>query len=304
MMLSMGYTELCQLGENTWVLPGAVNIGVYRVGGRAVLIDSGNDKDAGRQVNKLLQSIPLEPELIINTHSNADHIGGNAYFQRKYGCTIAATGIEAAFIESPVLESAFLFGGYPFPALRNKFLEAPPSKVTDIIPSRGSILDTPLQAIPLAGHFFDMIGVKTPDDVVFIADSLFSEAIIEKYHIFYIYDVGGYLETLEMLTVLQASGEARLFVPSHAEPAENISALIDLNRKKIGKICDDVTEACGERAGFDRVLERICSRYAIDLDPNQYVLISSTIRCYLAYLTGESRIEPVLDGGSMHWRKV
>ena len=297
----MGYGELRQVGEATWVLPGAVNLGLCLTGekgDRAVLIDSGNDKDAGRQVFKLLSEQEISLDLIINTHGNADHIGGNAYLQKKSGCRIAATEVEAPFIRSPVLEPAFLFGGFPYPKIRNKFLEAAPSEVTDIIEQDGTVLDTPLEAFPLPGHYFGMIGVRTPDNVVFLADSLFSETIIRKYHLFYIYDIAGYLSTLSTLDTL----EADWYVPSHAPPSRDITNLIHINREMVLEICDVVAAACTPPARFDSILERVCARYSILLDANQYVLVSSTIRSYLSYLAYEGRVETEWEKGAMIWK--
>lgn len=51
--------------------------------------------------------------------------------------------------------------------------------------------------IDLPGHFFDMVGFRTPDDIVFLADCLFSKETLDKYQINFIYDVGAYLKTLE-----------------------------------------------------------------------------------------------------------
>ncbi|MEW9078343.1 hypothetical protein [Terrisporobacter glycolicus] len=47
--------ELVQVGENTYYINCPVKIGIYKISDKDVcLIDSGNDKDAGRKINKLL----------------------------------------------------------------------------------------------------------------------------------------------------------------------------------------------------------------------------------------------------------
>ncbi len=45
----------------------------------------------------------------MNTHSNADHIGGNRYLQGQTGCKVYSGGIEAAFTKYPVLEPSFIY---------------------------------------------------------------------------------------------------------------------------------------------------------------------------------------------------
>ena len=120
----MAKYELINLEGNTWMIPSPANIGLYVVDGKVTLIDSGNDKEAGKQILKLIRSKGWELKEIINTHSNADHVGGNAYLQENTGCRIWATRVEASIIEDPQLEPSLLWAGYPFKALKNKFLEA------------------------------------------------------------------------------------------------------------------------------------------------------------------------------------
>ena len=79
--------ELIQLGEHTWYVPGHVNVGYYEENGHGYLIDSGLDDDQGRKLLKLLnetRNVPLRA--IVNTHSNADHIGANAFIQKRANC--------------------------------------------------------------------------------------------------------------------------------------------------------------------------------------------------------------------------
>lgn len=296
----MGYTDIKQVGEHTYVIPAPVNVGVYEYGGEAILIDSGNDKEAGRQILGTLTGRGWGLRLIVNTHSNADHIGGNRYLQEKTGCSIAATAEEAMFIRFPRLEPAFLYGGFPLSHLRNKFLEAKPSKVTYEIDSEGPIFDTGLEAVPLPGHFFDMIGVRTPDNVLFAADSLFSERIIDKYHLFYIFDVDRYLKTLSFLEKY----DAQLFVPSHVKPAKDISPVILKNREQIQDTLTRILTICEIPVSTETVFEKLCSHYAIQVDMNQYVLVSNTVKSYLGYLADKGQIEPITKIGQLRWQRV
>ncbi|MEG1684314.1 MAG: MBL fold metallo-hydrolase, partial [Oscillospiraceae bacterium] len=178
--------EWMQAGEHSYYINSPAKIGVYHDDSQTILIDSGNDKDAGRKIRQLLDQRQWTLTAIVNTHSNADHIGGNAYLQRQTGCKIFAPGIEAAFTRAPILEPSFLYGGYPPQALRHKFLMAQPSDALDF-----SHPDFPkvLEPIPLPGHFFDMVGLRVPDGTVFLADCLSSAATLEKYQFSFIYDV-------------------------------------------------------------------------------------------------------------------
>ena len=231
---------------------------------------------------------------IINTHSNADHIGGNKVIQDRTNCEILAYNIEKSFTENPILEASFLYGGYPFKDIKNKFLLAKESKVKEI---EENTLDG-LEFFPLKGHFFDMIGIKTSDNVYFLADSLFSEETITKYHLFFIYDVKEYLNTLDYLKNL----EGKLYIPSHCEATEDISSLIELNKNKIEEISNQICEACKQEKTFEEILKFVFDKYNLVMNPNQYVLIGSTIRSYLSYLLDEDRLTYEFKENKMIWK--
>ncbi len=295
----MAEFELRQLSNHTYYIASRSNIGIYEENGRVILIDSGVDKEAGRQALKLVRQKGWEIDRIINTHSNADHIGGNAFIQKRTSCGISATAMEAPFITHPVLEPSFVSGGYPHPRLRNKFLLATASEVTDIIDDEGPIPHTPLDAVPLPGHFFQMIGVHTPDEVLFTADALIPPGIIEKYHIFYLYDIKSHLETLSALE----EREDFTFVPSHGDPVKSIGEIISVNRAKIFEISDRILNYCGEPETAEGLLAKLCSGYGLELNANQYALLLSTLRSYLAYLMEDKKVEVEYTGGWMKWRR-
>ena len=294
----MGDFKLKQLSSHTYYFAARSNIGVYEENGDVILIDSGSDKEAGRQVMKFVKQQKWKIKLIINTHSNADHIGGNAFIQKRTECRIAATGLETPFINHPFFEPSFLNGGYPHKRLQNKFLLAAPSKVTDIIPDSGPVLDTPLEALSLPGHFLQMIGVQTPDSILFTADALIPEEIVNKYHIFYLYDICRHLETLSMLK----EREAVQFVPSHGDPIRNITEMADANIAKILEIIGQISNICTKPVTAEELLEHLCIHYGLELNGNQYVLLLSTIRAYLAYMLDEKMVEILYNRGRMEWK--
>lgn len=290
--------ELEQVGAKTYYINCPAKIGLYIDGdGSAYLIDSGNDKDAGRKVRQILDKNGWKLKAILNTHSNADHIGGNKYLQGQTGCKIYARGIERDFTEHPILEPSFLYGGYPCKDLRHKFLLAQESAAEYL---DESVLPSGMEIIPLPGHFFDMVGFRTADNVVFLADCLSSAETLEKYKIGFIYDVGAYLKTLE--TVEQLS--AKMFVPAHAEATENIAPLARLNIEKVMEIADRITELCREPLTFEEILKRLFDDYELKMNFEQYVLVGSTVRSYLSWLKDSERLSAEFAENRLLWRRV
>ncbi len=288
--------ELEKVGEKTYYLKNPTNIGIYKIDDNNVyLIDTGNDKDAGRKVLKIVEENGWQVKGIINTHSNADHIGGNKIIQDRTSCPIYTYGIEKCFTEYPILEPSFLYGAYPLNELQNKFLLAKGTTVTN----SENNLPEGLEYFNLKGHYFDMIGIKTDDDVYFLGDSLFSEETITKYHLFFIYDVKEYLNTLDYLSSL----EGKLFIPSHSLSTTNIKPLIEINRNKINEILDKIYNLCDKYITFEDILKKIFDDYNLQMNINQYVLVGSTIKSYLAYLANENKIHYEFIDNKMLWRK-
>lgn len=290
--------ELVQVAENTYYINSPSKIGVYRVSDDDVwLIDSGNDKDAGRKIQKILDAQGWKLTAIINTHSNADHDGGNTLLQNRLNCAVYSTPMENIVVENPILEPTFLYGGYPFKKLRNKFLMATPSKAQDIAEAK---LPEGMEYFRLPGHFWDMIGVKTPDDVYFLADCIFGENTVNKYHISFFYDIAAQFETLDMVEKL----EGRLFIPAHAEPMEDIRPLVKLNRDKSLEILNVLLDICKEPMHFELVLKKVFEHYGLTMDHAQYVLVGSTVRSYLAYLCDQGKVECYVEDNLLLWKTV
>lgn len=287
--------ELIQVGEQSYYINCPAKIGVYKASEDGVyLIDSGSDKDAGRKVRQILDKNGWKLLGILSTHSNADHVGGNKYLQSQTGCKIFTYGIESAITRYPVLEPAYLYGGFPCKDLRHKFLMAQESDVVDVTDE-----DFPkeVEVIPLPGHFFDMVGYRIPDGTVFVADCVSSKATLDKYAVSVIYDVEAYLKTLDMVENMNA----KIFVPSHAEPCDDMRELAACNREKVYEIAEFLMGICKEKLTFEEILQRVFQHYELVMTFQQHVLVGSTIRSYLAWLKDQGKIDIVFEECLMKW---
>ena len=234
---------------------------------------------------------------ILVTHSNADHVGGCAYLQKQYGCKVFSGGIEGAITAHPVLEPSFLYGGYPFKELRHKFLMAQPCEVT---PFTDGDFPKEVEILPLPGHFFDMVGFRLPDGTAFIADCLSSDAALAKYQISFLYDVAGYLATLEQV----AEMDAKLFVPSHADAVADIAPLAQRNRDKVLAVADHICRICRPGKTPEELLRQLFIDYDLMMTHEQYVLIGSTVRSYTAWLKDSGRLTCAFEDNRLIWQAV
>ena len=290
--------ELIQVSEQSYYIQSPAKIGLVKLNEQDVcLIDSGNDKDAGRKVRQLLNANGWRLTAIYNTHSNADHIGGNKYLQGQTGCKIYAPGIDCAFTRHPVLEPSFLYGGYPCKELRHKFLMAQESDAQELTQES---MPEGFEIIPLPGHFFDMVGFRTPDDVVYLADCLSSRETLDKYQIGFIYDVAAYLKTLEMVKSLRA----KMFIPAHAAASEDVADLAQYNIDKVLEIAGKITGICQEPICFEAILQKLFADYGLKMNFEQYVLVGSTVRSYLAWLKDTGRLNGLFENNMLLWQRV
>ncbi len=289
--------ELIQLGKKTYYIKNHTNIGVYLLDDTHVyLIDTGNDKDAGKKILKIIEEQGWQIVGIINTHSHADHTGGNHIIQERTNATVYNYQLENVFTEYPLLEPSFLYGGFPMEQLKNKFLYAQTSHSHSI----ENNLPTGLEYISLKGHSFHHIGIKTDDEVYFLGDSIISIETIEKYHIFYLCDIKETLHSLDILETLKGNW----FIASHVEATKQITSIIEENRNQIHRIIETILEFCREKITFETLLKKIFEHFDMNMNLNQYFLISCTLRSYISYLCNEQKLNYFFENNTMFYQTV
>lgn len=174
---------------------------------------------------------------------------------------------------------------------------AQPSDAQELTPE---VMPDGFQIIPLPGHFFDMVGFRTPDDVVYLADCLSSRETLEKYQIGFIYDVAAYLKTLEMVKTMHA----RMFIPAHATATDEIAELAQYNIDKVCEIADRIVRICEQPLCFEAILQRLFNDYGLEMTYEQYVLVGSTVRSYLAWLKDTGRLNGLFKNNMLMWQQI
>lgn len=232
---------------------------------------------------------------VILTHGHADHAGGCAFLQEMTGCRVYATEEEKIYSENPFLSPTYITGGYPPHEMQNPFFLARKYKAEDI---RELMLPDGLELIELPGHNFHMVGVRTDDDVVFLADSIFSMHMLRKYHINFMFDVPAFSRTLDEIGKMQAA----LFIPAHAEPQTDIRPLAVANKEKIDEIAKNIINFCEHPITYDELIRKLFDEYGRRLDMQQYYLVGFTIRSYLSWLKSKGSIQTLFEDNMLCWR--
>ncbi|MHA2294326.1 MAG: MBL fold metallo-hydrolase [Candidatus Hodarchaeales archaeon] len=294
--------ELKKITDGVWYIPNVVNLGVIRdKDDSVILIDTGIDRSVGKKINNLLNNEKLVLKAIINTHSHADHCGGNKYLQDTTGATIYAPVTEDAIISNPYLEPWYLFSGAaPIKDLQNKFLMANPSKVDHVIETQVQSIkfeNVEVHILPLPGHALNQIGIEF-DSVCFCADSIFSEEVLEKHKVPFFIDIKKSLEALNYLL----STEFSFYVPAHAGPSPNISKLVNENIKSIKRIEKFIFGALTQPMTTDQLIKIVSNHFQLVLTQvNQYFLLKTPVLAYLSYLRNQKLIEVKLSSNELIW---
>lgn len=284
--------EIKELLGNTFYYQAYTNVGIYMLNEKeVVLIDSCDHKRMVRGLDRQLEEKGLKVNTVINTHCHVDHICGNRYFQDKYGCRLLSTKLEHGYIYKPDMEADYYNVGLSVEKEFNPFYGIESSE-TEIITEEN--IPEGFEIIPLPGHGFEMIGVRTPDDVVFLADSVLSRSTWENYKLPFFYNVNRALETMKYVSTLSG----KVFVPSHNEPVEDIGELARYNFDRLKEKKQMVFELC-ENQSFESLFALVAEDQELLVKTPKYCMYAVMVRNLLQALIEKDKIFSEFQNGRM-----
>lgn len=274
---------------NTFYFSAFSNVGVYKLNkSEVVLIDACDHKRMVRSLNNILEKNNLRVKTIINTHCHVDHITGNKFFYDKFGCQILASKGEQGFIAYPDREPRFYYSGINTSNKdRNPFFT---TEATDAEVITTANTPEGFEIISLPGHSFDMIGVRTPDDVVFLADAILSKKTWDEYKLPFFYNVNESIKTLKDMQKLKA----KLYVPAHNEPLKDISELAEYNIKSMNHKKELIYSLC-EGKSFEEIFADVIEALELRIMTPKYPMYSVMVRNFLQSLIDDEAIDSVLE---------
>ncbi|OLV16582.1 MBL fold metallo-hydrolase [Deinococcus marmoris] len=288
---------LIALAPGVLYFPGAVNS--FVVVGRetdALLVDTGLDDSHARKLLRAVAEAGLVPSGILNTHSHADHHGGNAFILGRFPeLKVFAPPLEDAIITHPILEPLTLFGARPPRELQNKFLLAPPSPAR-LAPEPGlcRIGGADIELIEVAGHASMMYAVRV-GEVLYATDALFGPDVLTKHPLTFCADSGLQKQSAAKLAELEG---VRTVLPGHGESSDDLAGMVAVNLASYERTTEAVLDAVnGGEASIDELLARVCGALDVEMSNAGAVLLNrAVISAHLTELLESGQVEmKVLD---------
>lgn len=285
--------ELIWLNDRFGVLQDRANLGLIRFSNDVMLIDSGIDESYARKALRIISENGLKLKWLVNTHFHADHVGGNAFIQKKSQIQTFTHLLTKPFVENPILEPLSLYcGANPPDELRTKFFLAEPSKIDSVF--EGDCYFEDVQIIELPGHAPGQIGLAI-GDLVFAADSVFGVEILKKKGIIVYSDIDAALRSLERLQNYNRC------IPSHG--AVDDTSLVHLNRSHIEFVAERIYTLLREPKSDEIIVCELLRELQIDLESvGIYYLLRMTVLAYLNWLKKMGKVQLCVDKGKVTWQ--
>lgn len=294
--------DLLALAPDVFLFPAAVNSLIFVEGGGVLVVDTGLDEQHARKLLRGLEAQHLTPTAILNTHSHADHHGGNAAFLKRFpDLPIYAPPFEAAIIQNPLLEPFYLYGAHPPQALQTKFLLAPPSPAQPVAAGHVTLGGVAVELIEVPGHASQMYAVRV-GEMLYAADALFGPQALGKHPLTFCVDSAAMKRSAQSLLGLSSSspGGVRLTVPGHGQPTEDLPALVSANLSAFERVTRAVQGAVTRPCTVDTALRRVCESLAVEMtNPGAVVLNRSVVSAHLAELVALGRMSLSVEGNEL-----
>lgn len=318
--------RIIELASGVYVIPGTTNVGVITnevpasnnemtsASIEVYLVDSGCTEIDGEYVLDVLKAFfeqqgqNFSLKAILTTHGHADHCGAHNFLKDETGCELWASKNEAGHMETPIVQAATLWGGYPPHELRTLFFMPASTKVNrfiseaDVIELSGS---RKISFIPLTGHSYDALCIIITDKkghkVIFPGDNIFPRNEIINHWIPLIQNPVEYMNSLDKLCAIE---KVDWCIPSHGDFLKrNINEAAELDKIAIisTRTCILDSLKTKKRLTVEEIVKYVADKNDMHLSLSQYALIHSTVKSYISIMHDAREIKMEVDNNRLYF---
>ncbi|MDO5517927.1 MAG: MBL fold metallo-hydrolase [Clostridium sp.] len=288
---------------NTYCIDtGNSSIPFYKINAKdIIMLDTGLKKGERDIVNNILEENNFNVAGIINSHGHIDHTGNNIYLKNKYNSIIAMSAYESIICSSE--SNLKVYYGYQSLKDIKKHYGHIVSKADIIIEENQDELimcEVKFKIIHTPGHSPGHICIVTPDEVVYLGDTLVSYDIMKDAKIPYTYILSEDMKSKSMLYDLNYSK----YIIAHKGIYDNIKKLIDDNIDFYEDIAMKILEIVSVPMTMEEIMKCAVKKLAIKIhDIYKYYFIQMMLKSYVEYLYEIEKLNVIIDDGVLKYSK-
>lgn len=295
--------RIIELSTGVYVIPGNTNVGVITNetspsdAVEVYLVDSGCTEIDGEYVLDVLKAFFEQDgrsfviKQILTTHGHADHCGAHNFIKEQTNCLLSVAQDERGAMETPIIQGATLWGGYPPHEMRTLFFMPHPTNIDSFI-SEDTVIELSgerkITFMPLSGHSYDTLCVIVTDKkgkkTIFPGDNIFPRNEIINHWIPLILNPVEFMNSLDKLCEME---NVEWCIPSHGDFLKrNIQEAAELNKIAIISTRMCILEALKskKRLTAEEIVKYVADKNDYKMSFSQYTLIYSTVKSYLAVM--------------------
>lgn len=296
--------EMINVKGNTFCIDtGMTYVPFYKINDKEIImLDSGWAKGEREGIDAVLKENNFIVSGIICTHFHMDHVSNCEYLKNKYNCKIAMPAYEA-LICSSATNLKMYYNTQTMTDVREYYSEG--IFKTDIMISNDqteiSMNDKEFKILQMPGHSPAHIGIITPDDVAYVADSLISYEVMAGAKMPYAYVLSQDLESKNKLYDLNCSK----YIVAHKGVYPEITQLIEDNIVFYKSRARGVYSVIKGGMTMDDILKACVERFQINIKTNyKYHFMQRMLRSYVEYLDEIGMITLEMRDGFLKYSRI
>lgn len=259
-----------------------------------ILLDCGS-RYQEQELLDLLERENVKIRAVIVSHAHYDHTGNLKVLKQRFGAEVIMSvfdagvsqdllGLKATFYSSAISEIRKRYDGMC--CIADRILEAGENHI--------EIDGARFETVNLSGHAACQLGIVTPDQVMYLADSIFGESFLDAQPLIYAFSWKDMLNTLKMLEILSYP----YYVAAHSGVYSSLTNLIKKNQYHFAWMFQRFGKLIIEESTIHEILVRVLKEWNMSIKSCASAqVLERIVRSMLEYMQEEGQLKTRVKNG-------